>query len=96
MENQTEEKLYTEADLVSFGKFLLSPEREKKIYDFEISGNLIADDKENKMAHHIFRSVTHAVVCNWKRDQGYPTEADALPVKTRPECTEPPMMGMSY
>jgi hypothetical protein len=85
----TEEKLYTEADLVSFGRFLLSPEREKKIYDFEVTDDLEADDAKNTMAHHIFRSVTHAAVCNWKREQGYPTEAAT-------ECTEPPMMGMSY
>jgi hypothetical protein len=79
----TEEKLYTEADLVSFGKFLLSPEREKKIYDFEISGNLIADGRRIEIAHDTFRSVTHAVVCNWKREQGYSTEADAPPKSPR-------------
>jgi hypothetical protein len=77
----TEEKLYTEADLVSFGKFLLSPEREKKIYDSEISGNVIFDENETQRAHEIFRSVTHAAVCNWKHEQGYPIEADAPPVK---------------
>jgi hypothetical protein len=76
MENQTEEKLYTEADLVSFGKFLLSPEREKKIYDFEIEGNVIGDGERMAMARHIFRSVTHAAVCNWKHEQGYSAEAD--------------------
>jgi hypothetical protein len=80
MENQTEEKLYTEADLVSFGKHLLSEEREGSIKQHQTETFFDAEIAE-EMAHEVFRSVTHAAVYNWKHEQGYPIKADAPPIE---------------
>ena len=68
------EKQFTKDDLISFGKHLLSAEREQKIFDFEFSKPNLSDGEKTEMARQTFRSVTDAAFCNWV-DERFKTES---------------------
>jgi len=54
--NKFIQKQFTEADLISFGQYLVSKERLEKIKEFE---------KDDNVAMEVFHSVTDAAFQNW-------------------------------
>ena len=58
METQEKEKMYTKSDLVTFGKYLLSREREKLIHSHP---EFISKREEDR-----FRQVHDADLSNWE------------------------------
>lgn len=57
-EDSPKESMYTESDLVSFGQFLLSPERKERFAQ---------SDSEMPLEDRL-SDVHHADVCNWKNE----------------------------